>query len=118
MQRKLAGLLLSFLLIGLLSALITRPVWAKQGQTKPDVSKSLSDLFGKEYTILSDGNLSQQQSPNHQAKPPRPTSTPIPIPPPPDPGSINLMVFFGVIVVLIILFGVWINRQRSDTKDS
>jgi hypothetical protein len=48
---------------------------------------------------------------------PRPTSTPVPIPPPPEPGNIYLMIFFGVVAVLVILIGVWINREAlQETK--
>jgi len=42
---------------------------------------------------------------------PRPTGTPIPTPPPSDPGTTNLMVFFGVLSVVVVIVGVWLNRQ-------
>ncbi len=50
-----------------------------------------------------------------QGKPPtrtpRPTGTPVPTPPPSDPGTTNLMVFFGVLSVVVVIVGVWLNRQ-------
>jgi hypothetical protein len=44
---------------------------------------------------------------------PKPTSTPIATPPPADPETINMMIIFGVIAVIVIIIGVWINRQRT-----
>lgn len=41
----------------------------------------------------------------------KPTQTPPPIPPAPDPARMNFMVVITVIMVIIILFGVWLNRQ-------
>ena len=43
---------------------------------------------------------------------PKPTSTPIPTPPPYDPGRTNLMIGFSLLVVMVILMGLWVNRQR------
>ena len=42
---------------------------------------------------------------------PRPTGTPVATPPPSDPGTTNLMVFFGVLSVVVVIVGVWLNRQ-------
>jgi cyanophycinase len=44
----------------------------------------------------------------------RPTSTPIIIPPPSDPVTRNMMVTFGVSIVLVIILGIWINRHRIN----
>ena len=44
-------------------------------------------------------------------KTPRPTGTPVATPPPSDPGTTNLMVFFGVLSVVVVIVGVWLNRQ-------
>lgn len=41
----------------------------------------------------------------------RPTRTPMEIPPSPDPARMNLMVVITIIMVVIILFGVWLNRS-------
>ena len=43
---------------------------------------------------------------------PRPTATPPVIPPSADPAEMNLVVAFGVLSVIIVLVGVWINRRR------
>jgi hypothetical protein len=116
MGRKYIKLFFLFLLICLPSAWPALPVRAMQG---PDITRFVSPVISHHgmSPFHTDGILDQLPSPDQQARTPRPTSTPVPIPPPPDPGSINLMLFFGVVVVLIILFGVWINRQRSDKKD-
>jgi hypothetical protein len=118
MRRKLPGLLFLFVLICLLSASIAHSAEAKHLYSEPDVMVFVSLFHDKADTLLSDRLPDDQHSLDPQIKNPRPTSTPVPIPPPPDPGSVNLMVFFGVIIVLIILFGVWINRQHSEKKDS
>ncbi len=58
------------------------------------------------------------ETPASQRRPPRtpgPTSTPPTIPPPQDPGTTQLMVAFGLLVVLVILFGVWLNRNRAGS---
>lgn len=44
---------------------------------------------------------------------PKPTGTPIPTPPPANPAENNMMIFFVVIAVLVVIVGVWINRQRT-----
>jgi hypothetical protein len=44
---------------------------------------------------------------------PKPTGTPIPTPPPANPTENNMMIFFVVIAVLVVIVGVWINRQRT-----
>jgi hypothetical protein len=51
--------------------------------------------------------------PSNPTRTPKPTSTPIATPPPADPGTINMMIIFGVIAVIVIIIGVWINRQRT-----
>ncbi len=42
---------------------------------------------------------------------PRPTPTPMPLPPPSNPNTIQLMVIFGILVVLVVVFGLWLNRN-------
>ncbi len=44
---------------------------------------------------------------------PKPTSTPLAIPPSSDPRMGNFMILFGVLIVLVILAGVWLNRRRA-----
>jgi hypothetical protein len=41
---------------------------------------------------------------------PRPTGTPVPIPPPSDPNTNSMLIGFGIIAVLVVLFGVWMYR--------
>jgi len=47
---------------------------------------------------------------------PRPTATPRDIPPPSDPDLNQWMVAFGVLVVIVIVFGMLINRQRLTRR--
>ncbi len=42
---------------------------------------------------------------------PRPTSTPVPIPPAADPNATSLMILFGLIAVMVVIVGVWLNRS-------
>jgi cyanophycinase len=42
----------------------------------------------------------------------KPTSTPIIIPPPSDPVTRNMMLLFGVSIVLVVVLGILINRSR------
>lgn len=53
------------------------------------------------------------REPRRPTRTPGPTNTPIPIPPPQDPGVTQMMVAFGILVVLVILFGVWLNRKNA-----
>jgi len=48
----------------------------------------------------------------HATRTPKPTSTPIPIPPPSNPTLSNLMILIAGLILLVILFGVWINRTQ------
>ena len=47
---------------------------------------------------------------------PKPTITPPAIPPPQDDSQTNLMILFGVLTVIIIIIGVWINRGRRASS--
>jgi hypothetical protein len=55
-------------------------------------------------------NLENQKK--QPTRTPRPTPTPLVIPPPADPNSSNLIVLLGILSVLIVLVGVWLNRKR------
>lgn len=55
------------------------------------------------------------QEPTRTPRPsntPRPTPTPLTVPPPSNPDTTYLMVFFGTLMVLVVIFGIWINRKR------
>ena len=45
---------------------------------------------------------------------PRPTITPPVIPPPQSASQTNLMIIFVILAVLIVIVGVWINRERMS----
>jgi predicted RNA-binding protein len=55
-------------------------------------------------------NLENQKK--QPTRTPRPTPTPLVIPPPADPNSSNLIVLLGILSVLIVLVGVWLNRKQ------
>lgn len=42
----------------------------------------------------------------------KPTATPLAIPPPSNPTTRSLMVVFGVLIVVVVIVGIWINRER------
>jgi hypothetical protein len=44
---------------------------------------------------------------------PRPTSTPLTIPPPSDPETSRIMVAFGVLAVIVVIVGLWLNRKNT-----
>lgn len=63
-----------------------------------------------------------EPQPEEQVEPPapvtptrtrKPTATPVPIPPPSDPAKARMMIGFGVLAVLVIIIGVWINRHNT-----
>ena len=43
---------------------------------------------------------------------PRPTATPLTVPPPSDPSTTHLIAISGITVVVVIIFGLWLNRRR------
>ena len=55
--------------------------------------------------------LAQAETPE-PTRAPRPTPTPLAVPPPPNPTTIQLLVIFGVLVVLVVIFGLLLNRNR------
>jgi LPXTG-motif cell wall-anchored protein len=58
-------------------------------------------MFANSFSVLT--HLIQQ-----------PTPTPRTIPPPTNPINLNLLIIFGVAIVLIILAGLWLNRRRIE----
>jgi hypothetical protein len=44
---------------------------------------------------------------------PRPTTTPMPIPPSANPNATTLMIIFGLIAVIVVIVGVWLNRSEK-----
>ena len=53
-----------------------------------------------------------QSKKNKSTKTPKPPSTPIPTPPPSDPSTNNLMAIFGILIVVVIIMGIWVNWRR------
>ncbi len=44
----------------------------------------------------------------------KPTATPTLIYTPPDPKVINLIMGLGILIVLIVLLGIWVNRSKLN----
>jgi hypothetical protein len=47
---------------------------------------------------------------------PRPTSTPVPVPPAANPNATSLMILFGLIAVIVVIVGVWLNRTENRSQ--
>jgi hypothetical protein len=50
--------------------------------------------------------------PTRTPRPPRPTATPPQVPPPSNPNMNQLMITFGTLIIIIIIFGLLLNRRR------
>ncbi len=42
----------------------------------------------------------------------KPTATPVVIYAPPDPNVINIIMGLGILIVLIVSIGIWINHSK------
>ena len=47
---------------------------------------------------------------------PKPTPIPPEIPPPTDRRLLHSMILFSVLAVVVVIFGVWINRDRFNMR--
>jgi cyanophycinase len=91
-------------------------------EATPDLSTTPNTpTFTQTASTLTPGLLSASTPTPSQTTPekpptrtPRPTATPPDIPPPADPAKANLMIAFSILAVIVVLIGVWINRQRIN----
>jgi hypothetical protein len=78
-------------------------------------SPSLFDFFRRfvitETPTPSPGAVTPTLTPTRT---PRPTATPIIPPPPSNPDYLRLMIALGIIMVIVLLLGIWINRKHSS----
>jgi hypothetical protein len=83
-----------------------------------NTSTSNQPLFNESLDETEDVTSTPTVTPPSQKKIPapthtlRPTSTPVPIPPPANPSATSLMILFGLIAVIVVVVGVWINRPN------
>jgi hypothetical protein len=87
------------------------PRWVQAERTIYAVSISAATNDAPLQGSTAPDKLVQAETPE-PTRAPRPTSTPIAIPPPSDPGTIQLMVIFGILVVLVVIFGLLLNRNQ------
>jgi hypothetical protein len=95
-----------------------RPAPAAQAAIESGTTLPAGDQAAKlnAFSLQVEVTPEPSASPRPTRRPTRtPGPTPIPpvIPPPTDPDRIHIMVAFGVLAVIVVLAGVWINRFRS-----
>jgi len=80
--------------------------------------ESFSQIYQDENTSITEKSYSSSNSSIIQEKKPkktpRPTPIPLIIPPPANQTSSNIIVLLGVLSVLIVIFGVLINRSKIE----
>ena len=87
------------------------PTWAQAESTMYAASThAATDEVPIQGSPVPD-KLVQAETPE-PTRAPRPTPTPIAVPPPSDPSTTQLMVIFGILVVLVVIFGLLLNRNR------
>lgn len=74
---------------------------------------SLDQPFNQPSEGTPTPTLTQQPEKKNLAptRTPRPTTTPVPIPPAANPNATSLMILFGLIAVIVVVVGVWLNRS-------
>ena len=75
------------------------------------VTNSLAD--GNTHIQLEE-SVTPTRSSSKPTRTPRPTITPPAIPPPQDVSQTNLMIVFVILAVVIVVVGIWINRERKE----
>jgi hypothetical protein len=89
----------------------TSPNWVQAGS---DISSGSTELeisaAHSQKSLTPDSSASgETPEPTRMA---RPTPTPLPVPPPSNPNTTQMLVIFGVLVVLVVIFGLILNRNR------
>jgi hypothetical protein len=80
----------------------------------PD-APSLFDFFRRLVITTTPSATPRQVTPTlTPTKTPRPTATPVFVPPPSDPDYLRLMIALSVIMVVVLMIGVWINREHNS----
>jgi len=100
----------------ILLILIALTIWAG-GQSSQAASPDVEQANPSGY--IQDGSTPTTIAPStpdasvvEATKTPQPTRAPQPTPPPSDPETTQLIAIFGVLLVVVILFGMVINRHR------
>ena len=63
-------------------------------------------------TFTPSPTTTETPDPSKATRTPRPTRTPVPIPPSADIGRTNAMIGLSILAVVVVIFGVWLNRRR------
>lgn len=78
----------------------------------PTASPTLTSTSMPTFTIPSPTTTNTPITIPTRARKPTPTLPAIP--PPADPGRANLMITFGILGVIVVMIGMWINRHRIN----
>lgn len=85
---------------------VAPPVWSQaRGESDPGNAGAMFRV------VLAQETQAAVDTPE-PTRAPRPTPTPIPVPPPTSQNTIQLLVVSGVLLVAVIIFGLWLNRNR------
>lgn len=78
-------------------------------KTYQEIRTSIADeQYQYEYNDF--GDALKQAEPTRT---PRPTITPPAIPPPQNEAQSNIMILFMALAVLVVIIGLWLNRERK-----
>ncbi len=96
------------LILGFLGSTTNRSVWAAIAATQVHMTNQEESTLTASATPIPEVTLTPSPTVRVKATP-----TPLVIPPPTNPGTRRLMVGFGVLIVLVVIVGIWINRERA-----
>lgn len=85
---------------------VAAPVWS------PARDESDPGNAGARFRVVLAQETQEADDTPEPTRAPRPTPTPIPVPPPTSQNTIQLLVVSGVLLVAVIIFGLWLNRNR------
>ena len=66
-------------------------------------------------TIQSQSTINQPKIKN-PTRTPRPTTVPPRVPPPTDPKLLNLIILFGLLIIIVVLLALWLNHRRLNMR--
>jgi hypothetical protein len=98
------------LLFLLTTSVLAGGAFASGGSLRDGSQPKEAFLFRR--TAIPVSNSSLTLATPEATRPPQPTPTPIPTPPPSDSKTTDFMVLLGISIVVIVIFGIWINWRR------
>jgi hypothetical protein len=108
-------LVIPLFLFALLSSPLINHHLALQVPGSPSRGAKISNVLLEEATLTPSPAPALVEEAN-PTKTQKPTATPVPVPPPPSQGSTNILIFFSLVAVFIVLFGVFINRAIINQR--